>query len=153
MKAKQSRNLLKKARNLPIAPQVGALCYRYEKGKPQVLLVTTRETGRWIIPKGWLIDGLFPHQAAEQEAWEEAGVTGDCDCAILGRYSYLKERTGKGVILCQVDVFPVHVHNIASDFPERAERKRKWISLKKAALRVTEPDLAEILRGFKPKSH
>ncbi len=153
MTAKLSVNPSKVPRNLPVASQVGALCYRFAKGKPQVLLITTRESGRWIIPKGWLMKGLFPHEAAAQEAWEEAGVTGTCDCASVGQFSYLKERTVKGSILCQVDVFPVHVDKISSEFPEQAERKRKWLSFKNAALRVSEPELVEILQNFKPKTH
>ncbi len=153
MTAKLSVNPSKIPCNLPVASQVGALCYRFAKGKPQVLLITTRESGRWIIPKGWLMKGLFPHEAAAQEAWEEAGVTGTCDCASVGQFSYLKERTVKGSILCQVDVFPVHVYKISSEFPEQAERKRKWLSFKNAALRVSEPELVEILQNFKPKTH
>ncbi len=97
--------------------------------------------------------GLFPHEAAAQEAWEEAGVTGTCECASVGQFSYLKERTVKGSILCQVDVFPVYVDKISSEFPEQAERKRKWLSFKNAALRVSEPELVEILQNFKPNTH
>ncbi|MCG7518762.1 NUDIX hydrolase [Ruegeria sp. Ofav3-42] len=133
--------------------QSAALCYRIKQGRPEVLLITTRKSHRWIIPKGWLIDGLTPSQTATQEAWEEAGVKGKCSADLLGRFTYLKNFPGKGPVLCLVDVFPLYVRSIVSDFPERDERKRKWVSPKKAASRVNFPELSRLLRELGPVLH
>ncbi|MEN9850080.1 MAG: hypothetical protein RL128_243, partial [Pseudomonadota bacterium] len=64
-------------RTMVARTQYGALCWRMHRGKVEVLLITSRDTGRWVIPKGWPIDGLAPAQTAAREAWEEAGVEGD----------------------------------------------------------------------------
>ncbi|WKL33782.1 NUDIX domain-containing protein (plasmid) [Sinorhizobium meliloti] len=73
------------------AHQIGAICYRVnEMGAVEVLLITTRASGRWTIPKGWPIKNLKPHQAAEREAWEEAGVAGKAKKRALGYFTYLK---------------------------------------------------------------
>jgi len=153
MNLKVSPHVLRKAGQLPVLPQVGALCYRICRGKPQILLITTRETGRWIIPKGWPIDGMTSHQTAAQEAWEEAGAVGSCLKHSVGQFTYIKERRDKQNVICVVEVFPLHVQKMLDEFPERAERSQRWLSPKKAAARVIEPDLAELLQGFSPNSH
>ena len=131
-------------------PQFAALCYRVSKGKTQVLLITSRDTGRWVIPKGWPISGKKPHEAAAQEAWEEAGVTGKVKPKVLGIYSYSKHM-GKGTNKPMVvAVFALKVKKMDDDFPEAGQRRRKWVSPKKAAARVKEPELAKILRNFRP---
>lgn len=57
--------------------QYAALCFRYaDGGTIEILLVTSRTSGRWIIPRGWPMKRKKPHQAAAIEAWEEAGVRG-----------------------------------------------------------------------------
>ena len=73
-----------------VRSQFAALCYRVKDGKTRVLLVTSRGTGRWIIPKGWPMDGKTPAETAAQEAWEEAGVTGKVQDMCLGLFSYRK---------------------------------------------------------------
>lgn len=133
---------------LPIYSQAAALCYRVDAGQPQILLVTTRRARRWIIPKGWLINGISPSQTAAREAWEEAGVLGVCGTERLGRFAYVKNGPNKASALCLVDVFPLHVRQMATHFPEAGERRRKWLSPKKAAQRVASPELASLLRGF-----
>lgn len=150
MNARLSPNQLLKSGSVPVLPQSGALCYRMKHGRPEVLLITTRRSGHWIVPKGWLIDGLSPAQTAVQEAWEEAGAVGQCGLGALGQYAYLKQRTNQGAALCLVDVFPLYVQSLGINFPEQGERKRKWFSPKKAAQKVRSPELAEILRGFRP---
>lgn len=131
-----------------VRSQFAALCYRIERGKPEILLVTTRGSGRWIAPKGWPMDGKTPAESAAQEAWEEAGVVGEAHDQCLGLYSYNKTM-GRGVGLpCVAMVYPVLVKTLGSDFPEKGQRQRKWFSPKKAAARVQEPELARILRDF-----
>lgn len=127
--------------------QVGALCYRDRDGAREVLLVSSRGTGRWIIPKGWPIDGKDAPEAALQEAWEEAGVRqGQITGQAVGTYDYDKElKTGLPVRV-ETLVFPVRVKHLADTYPESAERRRKWVSPAAAANMVNEPQLQDILR-------
>lgn len=126
--------------------QVGALPLRKAAGGfPEVLLVTTRSTKRWTIPKGWPIKGLKSHEAAGREAMEEAGVAGKCRKQAVGRYLYWKRKEDH-FELCRVRVFPMNVRDILDDWPERAERQRHWFSLPDAADMVEEPGLKAVLR-------
>lgn len=97
------------------------------------------------------MDGHSPAHAAEQEAWEEAGVTGKLKPVCLGIYGYAKQ-TEDGDLPCMVAVFPLKVKKVAQDFPEIEERRRKWFSLKKAAQKVDEPELAKIIANFDPNA-
>lgn len=134
------------------AQQVGALCYRLREGAPQILLVTSRDTGRWIIPKGWPMDGLSHAESAAVEAWEEAGVTGRPRAAPIGAFAYLKRRRGKAAdVPCSVAVFALEVEAARRDWPERAERRRRWMSRDEAAVRVDEEGLRHLLLQFEPK--
>ncbi|KIC43776.1 NUDIX hydrolase [Ruegeria sp. ANG-S4] len=139
------------ADTLPVLSQSAALCYRIEKGKPRILLITTRRSRRWIIPKGWLNEGLTPSQSASREAWEEAGVVGLCERRPIGQFTYVKNRSGKGAAMVMVEVFPLYVQRVSTRYPESDERKRKWFSPKKASHRVPFPELAALLQGFGPK--
>lgn len=140
-------------RQLPVVQQSAAMCYRFTDGQPEVLLITTRKSGRWIIPKGWPIDGLTPSQTAEQEAWEEAGVRGQCQAQAMGRFLYEKHRRKKGPVLCSVDVFPLLVQSVATRYPECEQRQRRWVSPKKAAFLVNSPELAVLLRKVGSDRH
>nr|WP_249139004.1 NUDIX hydrolase [Actibacterium sp. MT2.3-13A] len=127
------------------------MCFRMVKDRPEVLMITSRDTGRWVIPKGWPIEGLSPPQSAAQEAWEEAGVEGKVYDRKLGVYSYAKGMDKGADLPCTVAVYPLKVKTLRDKFPERSERRRKWMSPKKAAQRVNEPELAEILENFDPR--
>lgn len=135
-----------------VRTQFGALCYRIRQDKVQVLLITSRGTGRWIVPKGWPIGGQSPTTAAMQEAWEEAGVEGRVTGNCIGIYSYVKREEGEQ-LPCVVAIFPVEVRRLADRYPEAKQRRRKWFSLKKAAALLGEPELAHILEGFVPPGH
>ena len=135
-----------------IGKQIAALPMRWKKdGTFQVLMVTSRDTGRWIMPKGWTMDGKKPWTAAEIEALEEAGAVGYIGHEVVGQYTYRK-KLGKGVSMtCEVDVYPMVVEKLKSNWKERKERKRKWFSAKSAAKRVSEPKLADLLRTLAKK--
>ncbi|MCV6594313.1 MAG: NUDIX hydrolase [Silicimonas sp.] len=133
-----------------VRTQFGALCWRRREGEVQVLLVTSRRTKRWIIPKGWPQDQATPAKAAMTEAWEEAGVDGKIQPVCLGIYSYNKELNDGKTMPCVVAVFPVRVKKLHSAYPERNERKRKWFSLQEAAELVGEPELKIMLGNFNP---
>ena len=89
--SKQWQETFAGAHKRDVRTQFAALCYRVKAGKPQFLLITSRGTGRWILPKGWPIADQSPGQTVQTEAWEEAGVTGVVDERPIGIYSYIKE--------------------------------------------------------------
>lgn len=142
---------LQVAHKSDVRTQFAALCYRITKDKLQILLVTSRGTGRWIVPKGWPMDGVTPAHAAMTEAWEEAGIEGQSLDVCLGMFSYLKCVGPEMQLPCAVMVYPVRVRSLAADFPEAGTRRRKWFSRKKAARAVAEPELAQIIRNFDPR--
>ncbi len=131
--------------------QFAALPFRRKKSGVEVLLISSLDTGRWIIPKGWPMDGATPADAAAQEAWEEAGARGRVYETCLGLYSYSKYLDEELSLPCIVAVFGLEVHKLDDMFPENGQRKRKWMSPKKAASRVDEPELKQIIRSFDPK--
>ncbi len=133
-----------------VRTQFSALCYRIVGDAVQVCLITSRGTGRWILPKGWPMHKQTPADAAATEAWEEAGLTGDTFDRCLGVYSYIKplDRTRTPVIAL---VYPVHVTAVHMEWPEKHQRKRRWYTLAKAATKVDEPELRQILATFDPR--
>lgn len=133
----------------PKRVQVAALCYRETPNGKQVLLISSRDTGRWIVPKGWPIDGLNGSEAALQEAWEEAGVSkADIETDPIGYYDYDK-RLDEGLTTPVVaQVYLTRVRNIKDDYPEVKLRTRRWFAPADAANHVAEPDLKEILRSL-----
>jgi 8-oxo-dGTP pyrophosphatase MutT (NUDIX family) len=128
--------------------QVAALCWRMHRDQVEVLLITSRDTGRWVLPKGWPMDGYDAPGSAAQEAWEEAGVTGTVNPAIIGLFGYDKVLAPEISLPCMVSVFGLRVAGLARRFPERGERRRKWFSADVAARKVAEPELRFLLRGI-----
>jgi 8-oxo-dGTP pyrophosphatase MutT (NUDIX family) len=131
-----------------VRTQYGALCYRIEQGRPMVLLVTSRRTGRWVTPKGWPCEGLSPERSAAREAWEEAGVIGKVSDRSVGAYRYEKHRKRGAPQPCVVTLFPLRVEQLADDYPEAHQRRRLWFRASTATEVVKEPELAQILRDF-----
>jgi 8-oxo-dGTP pyrophosphatase MutT (NUDIX family) len=134
----------------PERAQVGALCWRWHGGGVQVLLITSRETGRWVIPKGGIMAGHDAAGSARVEAWEEAGVEGKVSSSLeLGCFDYDKlNRKRQSARRCRVSVFALKVVRLAHDYPERGERRRKWFSADKAAQHVEEPALRGLLAAL-----
>lgn len=130
----------------PPEMQVAALCMDQATG--QVLLVTSRGTGRWIVPKGWPMPGRSLAGAAMQEAWEEAGARGSADPVEIGRYHYAKDQDRGFAIPVEVRVFPMQVESLAEDYPEAQQRRRRWFAPADAARMVAEPGLQQILRAL-----
>ena len=143
---------LKKLRKLAKAgavAQVAALCFDRKGRHKKVLLITSRDTGRWIIPKGWLMPGVDDAAAALQEAWEEAGVKrGEVSAEPIGRFEYPKVLDTGASISVTASVYGVRVRKLSSKYPEAGQRKRIWITPRKAAKLVQEPELKAILKGF-----
>jgi len=125
--------------------QVGGLCFRTSPaGDAEVLLITTRETKRWTIPKGWPIPGLSCHKAAKQEAWEEAGVKGKVHIKPFGTFTYDKVLANGDAVPADVQVHLIEVRETRLVFPERGQRELVWMSASEAAHRVREAGLKKL---------
>jgi 8-oxo-dGTP pyrophosphatase MutT (NUDIX family) len=120
-------------------------------GIERVLLLTSRETKRWVIPKGWPIKGRKPHQAAAQEALEEAGVTGQTKKKPIGAYSYFKRREAHFDV-CKVVVYLLRVEKQLKNWREKGQRETQWFTLEDAADVVQEQGLVALLRDLARKS-
>ncbi|WEK02599.1 MAG: DUF47 family protein [Candidatus Sphingomonas phytovorans] len=130
--------------------QIAALPYRIEPdGSARVMLITSRDTGRWVIPKGNPIKGLAPHEAAAEEAFEEAGVRGIACPSPIGSFSYLKRRRAGRSRQLVVTVFPIAVVEQVADWPERHQRDTRWFDLPSAAAAVDEPELKALIASFR----
>lgn len=160
-KAGKSQTLLQQLARTPdklfgkaFGQQYGALCFRYKEdgSEIEVLVITSRDSRRWIIPKGWPMTGKKPYEAAAIEAWEEAGVRGRAKKKPVGRYTYLKELADGNVAFCIVDLFQIEVTEIRTDFKERGQRVLDWVSPSEAARRVREIELKSLLVNFKPNA-
>lgn len=137
-----------------IGEQIAALPMRWDrKDQISVLMVTSRDSGRWVMPKGWEMDGKKPWAAAEIEALEEAGVKGFISHESIGVYRYPKIMEDGRIVPCVVRVYPMVVEKLLRDWKERKQRKRKWFSPKAAAKRVVEQDLADLLLSLHKKPH
>ena len=133
--------------------QVAALPWRALAGKGatgplEILLVSSRETRRWVIPKGWPMKGKPDHQAAAQEAYEEAGLDGLIVELPVGDYPYLKRLKSGAARAVTVDVFPLEVTGEHATWPEKGQRTLQWMSPVEAALAVQEPELRDLIARF-----
>ncbi len=135
----------------PPRQQYAALCYRVKgkTGAVEVLLLTSRDTGRWVIPKGWPMDGKTSYEVAAREAYEEAGVRGTVESGTIGCYHYPKVLKNGLKVTCKVQVYVLEVSTIAKSFKEKGERKFDWVSCDEAAKRVNEPELRDLFLLFK----
>ncbi|WP_371060484.1 NUDIX hydrolase [Rhodosalinus sp. 5P4] len=131
--------------------QVAALCHRNGGAEREVLLVTSRDTKRWILPKGWPVEGCDAAESALQEAWEEAGVIPEPSAPVapVGIYHYLKrKRVWPHPFWIEAQVFAVSVASLANRFPEAGQRDRRWVPTGVAARMVGEPGLRELIARF-----
>jgi 8-oxo-dGTP pyrophosphatase MutT (NUDIX family) len=117
------------------------------EGGVEVLLITSRETRRWVVPRGNLVLGLGPVDSAAQEAFEEAGLRGTVEPEPLGRYRYDKRRRNGIVLPAEVLLFRMRVAEESDDWPEKGERERRWFAPEAAAAAVAEAELADLIRA------
>jgi 8-oxo-dGTP pyrophosphatase MutT (NUDIX family) len=127
--------------------QYAALPYRFRDGV-EILLVSSRETRRWVLPKGWPMKSKKPHSAAAREAMEEAGLVGKIDKKSLGSYHYQKRLKNGATVLCRVQVFPMLVEKQRKSWPEQNQRTTQWFSIPDAAEAVAEPELRDVILEF-----
>jgi len=134
--------------------QYAALPYRAsDRSGVEVMLVTSRTTKRWIIPKGWPVEGKSPHATAAREALEEAGVVGTVTKQAIGSYSYLKRLKSGAVMDCEVHVFPLEVTRQMSSWPEKRRRTVQWLSPADAAETIENLALSNLIRQFRSTPH
>ena len=126
--------------------QAAALCLKHHRGKLYVLMITSRKTKRWILPKGWLEKDKTEAEVALMEAREEAGVITDSTSPVLiGSYHYFKSLRSAQAVPLEVNVYRIASCTLAKLYPEKKQRQRKWVSLKKAAKMVDEQSLKRLL--------
>jgi 8-oxo-dGTP pyrophosphatase MutT (NUDIX family) len=128
--------------------QYAALPYRIVRRRVHIMLITSRETRRWVIPKGWPMKGLKPHDAAAVEAAEEAGLIGEIDGHPIGSYTYIKRLKDDLSVSVQVSVFPLSVGAQVESWKEQGQREFRWFRYQKAASLVAEPSLRRLILDF-----
>lgn len=129
--------------------QAAALPWRETDRGLEVMLITSRDTGRWVLPKGWPEGEEAFFDAAAREAAEEAGLSGDISEREAGRYTYRKTKRSGADLPCEVLVYPLKVEGVADRWPERKQRRRAWFSPREAAKKVQEEELAALLSAFR----
>ena len=128
--------------------QIGALCYRLTDKNVKILLITSRKSKRWIIPKGWKLDKMSNRKSVALEAWEEAGVQGRVSDRSIGTYYYRKRSSKNDFLTCAVKVFALEVKASKKKFPERGQRKLKWVNPALSIELVAEPELKMVIKKF-----
>ena len=126
--------------------QAGALCWRRNEGRLEILLVKGRKSGRWVLPAGWALRGRPLASTAKREAWEEAGVSGTVANRVLTVVPKRKRYRLAGEIEWQMAVFPLRVDAVSDVYPEAGERQRGWFSPEEAAKLVHPSSLGPVLR-------
>jgi 8-oxo-dGTP pyrophosphatase MutT (NUDIX family) len=129
------------------AMQYAALPWRFEEDL-EILLLTSRDTRRWVIPKGWPMKGRKPHAAAALEAQQEAGLLGKIEKKTLGSYHYRKRFKNGAALWCKVDVFPMRVMRQLKSWREKTQRVTQWFPYAVAAEQIAEEDLKELILAY-----
>lgn len=137
-------------RSISEKPQVAALPYRFNAGVLEILLITSRNSGRWVIPKGGTMKKLTNAQAAAVEAFEEAGVKGAVSKKPLGVYSYVKPNPAGAPVRLRVSVYAMAVTEQAAAFKEQGQRTLRWMRRDEAAAAVAETKLSQLIATFEP---
>ncbi len=128
--------------------QIAALpFYDNPGGGVDICLVTSRGSGRWIIPKGNPIRGLAPHEVAAQEALEEAGLMGHVDERCIGTFKFDRIRNGRDTT-CRVDVYALRVERQMQTWTEMHERSVLRCNVKTALSLVSVPNLATLINRY-----
>lgn len=136
----------------PPRNQLAALCYRSGSAGAEVLLITSRNTRRLIIPKGWPMAKHSARKTARQEAYEEAGIIGKVAKEPIGEFASHKG-LGNGLkVRTNVIVYPLAVDDQVSDYPETGQRDLLWMPLEEAALRCEDDGLRQLLKSRQVKS-
>jgi 8-oxo-dGTP pyrophosphatase MutT (NUDIX family) len=106
--------------------QYAALPWRRRQGGIEFLLITTRSSGRWIVPKGWPEDHLAPCECAALEAMEEAGLVGEVATESLGSFPYSKKSRSGETLSLRLELYAMEVTHQRRNWPERQMRQIQW---------------------------
>jgi len=147
-KQKIKRSSKKNSYNDTVYKQIGALCFKFKEKKLLILLIKSRRSKRWVIPKGWKLESMNSRMSVAVEAWEEAGVQGKVSKRPIGFYYYRKARKDEDFFTCEVKVYSLNVAQIKKKFPEMNERQSKWFSSLEASKLVNEPELKRLILKF-----
>ena len=128
--------------------QYGVIPYRRGKDCIEIMLITSRNTRRWIVPKGWPLDRTPSRDVARLEAFEESGVEGTIGKRRFGSFHYHKRLKDGSIVLCRVDVFAFEVGRQLDNWLERKERKRRWFDPERAIKLVREQELKALIRAL-----
>ncbi|MCB1503051.1 MAG: NUDIX hydrolase [Bauldia sp.] len=132
----------------PVAErQSGVIPYAIVEGQPTFLLITSRQRGLWIFPKGRIPEGVEPWESARREAHEEAGVEGEVAIRPIGSYRAWKTR-GMRRFVIEVDVYPLRVVHQHDAWRETAERHRHWVTLAEAVRLITDKQIVALVRAL-----
>ena len=115
------------------------------------MLLTSRETKRWVIPKGWPMKGKSKWRAAALEALEEAGIVGRVRKKPVGSFLYFKRQRAH-FDLCRVEVFILDYERQVGSYREKGQREIRWFPLGEAAELVDDPGLAALINGLTAKT-
>lgn len=132
-------------RTLRARLQYGVIPYRQAEGRVEIMLITSRQTRRWIIPKGWPIGRKRPRDVACLEALEEAGLEGTIGQRAFGSFHYPKRLKDGSIIVCRVSVFAFEVGRQLKEWPEKRERRRRWFAGERAIELVREEELKALI--------
>jgi 8-oxo-dGTP pyrophosphatase MutT (NUDIX family) len=139
-----SKKLTARRKKEQAGRQCAVLPLAVRDGEKQVMLVTSRGTRRWVLPKGWEEPGSTAYEQAAREAFEEAGLVGQVEPEPIARYSYTKHLRHGRTVQCEVSVFPLWVERQLESWPEQGQRETRWFSFTDAALAVTEAPLVTL---------
>jgi 8-oxo-dGTP pyrophosphatase MutT (NUDIX family) len=128
--------------------QYAALPVMVIRSTLHVLLITSRVTPRWIIPKGHPEEGMQPSAVALLEAQEEAGVSGAISKKPIGRYRSHKCLPSGIVVPAEVTVFRLDVSEHLAKWKECLERKIMWVPLSQAIELADDGGLSKFLEGL-----
>lgn len=147
MKTPKPKKKREDACSVPRA-QYAALPWRISSGRVEIMLVTSRDTRRWVIPKGWPMKGRKPHIVAAIEAVQEAGLIGKMDKMKLGDFGYEKRLASGATVDCRVEVFSLRVQKQRKKWAEKKQRATRWFDYAVAAELVEEPELRDLILAF-----
>jgi 8-oxo-dGTP pyrophosphatase MutT (NUDIX family) len=142
------KKVIRKAKKGRLIRQVAAIPFRRtDAGTLEVMLVTSRESHRFIIPKGWPMKGKNDREAASTEAREEAGVLGRPLRRPIGKFRYWK-RIARRFVPVEVTVFMLKVENEDADWKEAGMRERAWLSPAEAMTLIDQPELVSLIQSL-----
>lgn len=96
------------------------------------------------------MDNIPDSKAALIEAWEEAGVkrikSDPIHCGSLRYIKVMKDGTNQPI---DIQLFSFETAKLSKNFPERRQRKLRWVGVNTAIRKLKQPELRPILKQLK----